>query len=146
MREPPERFRLFTVLLESSPTDLHYNSLCCAPSTAQHSMHSRCLSSHMLYISLYDTLLCVNLAEIIRFLNCGMIPTHYNGSCILVIATWVAGAWRWLPYSKLTVVHWGEFVGFLKNVICLINSRNMDRMEMVWGGQDSEQGVRRTWR
>ena len=138
----------FTVLFVSSPTDLHYNSLhvpsvCCAPSTALHSTHNWLPSNTLyLYILLYSFNRGFSWTCRI-FFNCGLIPTHYNGSCILVSAAeWTdhVGGYRTVDLDSYTQVH---LLAFLK--IYLINTRNKGHIKMVWRWHDSKHGVRRTW-
>jgi hypothetical protein len=59
--------------------------------------------------------------------NCGLIPTHYNYKCILVLtalkmATWLVETCRWLICNKITFMHWSAFVGYLNILyICLMH-------------------------
>jgi len=73
-------------------------------------------------------------------INCTIISTRYNCTCILVLiilkmAAWVAETCLWFRCSKttfinkITFINPNAFVGPFKNVIHLINAWDMERIK-----------------
>ena len=66
--------------------------------------------------------------------NCGVISTHYNCICILVLTTmkmpiWVTKTCLWLLCNKITFTHPRAFGDLVKNFIHLINAQTMVHIE-----------------
>jgi hypothetical protein len=89
------------------------------------------------YIYQYGTLSAVNLKQNYMSFKCGLIPTHYNCNCILVLttlkmATLVVETWLWLLYNKIAFIKSCACVGlFLKKIVhitkCFISTTALKR-------------------
>ena len=84
----------------------HVSSMYITHSTALHVQQP--LSSYILCLSVRYSLNCEFKPNYI--FNCGLIQTHYNCNCVLVLtslkmATWVAKMCWWLPYNWFDLVY-----------------------------------------